>query len=153
MAAPRAQQSGSPQQPGRVRRGAGRARAPAAGGNRLLSPRGRARASRRRDRPGPAGRSREFRPGRLAPSSRHVTRPPRRAGACPPLPGGGPGRAVRVSLAERAGSGRGGDMFGNGLSYSEQGGEAAPELVQEAAPTTTPSAPAAFGLFSSDTKK
>ncbi|PKK23413.1 adaptor-related protein complex 3, beta 1 subunit, transcript variant X2, partial [Columba livia] len=38
-------------------------------------------------------------------------------------------------------------------SYSEQGGEAAPELVQEAAPTTTPSAPAAFGLFSSDTKK
>ncbi|KAK2521247.1 Ap3b1 [Columba livia] len=44
-------------------------------------------------------------------------------------------------------------MFGNGLSYSEQGGEAAPELVQEAAPTTTPSAPAAFGLFSSDTKK
>ncbi|KAK2538844.1 Ap3b1 [Columba guinea] len=44
-------------------------------------------------------------------------------------------------------------MFGNGLSYSEQGGEAAPELVQEAASTTTPSAPAAFGLFSSDTKK
>ncbi|OPJ90502.1 AP-3 complex subunit beta-1 isoform X2 [Patagioenas fasciata] len=44
-------------------------------------------------------------------------------------------------------------MFGNGLSYSEQGAEAAPELVQEAAPTTTPSAPAAFGLFSSDTKK
>ncbi|XP_074992809.1 AP-3 complex subunit beta-1 isoform X7 [Calonectris borealis] len=44
-------------------------------------------------------------------------------------------------------------MSGNGLSYSEQGGEAAPELAQEAAPTTTPSAPAAFGLFSSDTKK
>ncbi|XP_074711726.1 AP-3 complex subunit beta-1 isoform X2 [Strix uralensis] len=44
-------------------------------------------------------------------------------------------------------------MSGNGLSYSEQGGEAAPELAQEAVPTTTPSAPAAFGLFSSDTKK
>ncbi|XP_065511894.1 AP-3 complex subunit beta-1 [Caloenas nicobarica] len=45
-------------------------------------------------------------------------------------------------------------MFGNGLSYGEQGGEAAPEPLQEAAPTTTtPSAPAAFGLFSSDTKK
>ncbi|XP_025923531.1 AP-3 complex subunit beta-1 isoform X5 [Apteryx rowi] len=44
-------------------------------------------------------------------------------------------------------------MAGNGLSYSEQGGEAAPELAQEAAPTTAPSAPAAFGLFSSDTKK
>ncbi|XP_062455427.1 AP-3 complex subunit beta-1 isoform X2 [Rhea pennata] len=41
-------------------------------------------------------------------------------------------------------------MAGNGLSYNEQGGEAAPELAQEAAPTT---APAAFGLFSSDTKK
>ncbi|XP_075582018.1 AP-3 complex subunit beta-1 isoform X2 [Pelecanus crispus] len=44
-------------------------------------------------------------------------------------------------------------MSGNGLSYSEQGGEAAPEVAQEAAPSTTPSAPAAFGLFSSDTKK
>nr|XP_054508851.1 AP-3 complex subunit beta-1 isoform X3 [Agelaius phoeniceus] len=44
-------------------------------------------------------------------------------------------------------------MSGNGLTYSEQGGEAAPELAQEAAPTVTPSAPAAFGLFSSDTKK
>ncbi|KAM9214184.1 AP-3 complex subunit beta-1 isoform 2-T2 [Leptosomus discolor] len=44
-------------------------------------------------------------------------------------------------------------MSGNGLSYSEQGGEAAPELGQEAAATTTPSAPSAFGLFSSDTKK
>ncbi|XP_067172349.1 AP-3 complex subunit beta-1 isoform X3 [Apteryx mantelli] len=44
-------------------------------------------------------------------------------------------------------------MAGNGLSYSEQGGEAALELAQEAAPTTAPSAPAAFGLFSSDTKK
>ncbi|KAM6034484.1 AP-3 complex subunit beta-1 isoform 1-T1 [Chlamydotis macqueenii] len=45
-------------------------------------------------------------------------------------------------------------MSGNGLSYSEQGGEAAAaELAQEATPTTTPSAPAAFGLFSSDTKK
>ncbi|KAL2294504.1 hypothetical protein Nmel_008236 [Mimus melanotis] len=43
-------------------------------------------------------------------------------------------------------------MSGNGLTYSEQGGEAAPELAQEAAPTVTPSAPAAFGLFSSDTK-
>ncbi|KAM6391763.1 AP-3 complex subunit beta-1 [Rhynochetos jubatus] len=44
-------------------------------------------------------------------------------------------------------------MSGNGLSYSEQGGEAAAELTQEAASTTTPSTPAAFGLFSSDTKK
>ncbi|XP_037981110.1 AP-3 complex subunit beta-1 isoform X3 [Motacilla alba alba] len=44
-------------------------------------------------------------------------------------------------------------MSGNGLTYSEQGGEAAPELAQEVAPTVTPSAPAAFGLFSSDTKK
>lgn len=48
---------------------------------------------------------------------------------------------------------RGTTMSGNGLTYSEQGGEAAPELAQEAAPTVTPSAPAAFGLFSSDTKK
>ncbi|XP_033928921.1 AP-3 complex subunit beta-1 isoform X2 [Melopsittacus undulatus] len=44
-------------------------------------------------------------------------------------------------------------MSGNGLSYSEQGGEAAPELSQEAATPTTPSIPAAFGLFCSDTKK
>ncbi|XP_062369813.1 AP-3 complex subunit beta-1 isoform X4 [Cinclus cinclus] len=44
-------------------------------------------------------------------------------------------------------------MSGNGLTYSEHGGEAAPELAQEAAPAVTPSAPAAFGLFSSDTKK
>ncbi|KAM6328028.1 LOW QUALITY PROTEIN: AP-3 complex subunit beta-1 [Alca torda] len=44
-------------------------------------------------------------------------------------------------------------MSGNGLSYSEQGGEAASELTQEAASTTSPSTPAAFGLFSSDTKK
>ncbi|XP_019337721.1 AP-3 complex subunit beta-1 isoform X2 [Alligator mississippiensis] len=45
-------------------------------------------------------------------------------------------------------------MSGNGLSYNEQGGEAAPaELGQEAAPTAAPSASAAFGLFSSDTKK
>ncbi|XP_059690279.1 AP-3 complex subunit beta-1 isoform X2 [Gavia stellata] len=44
-------------------------------------------------------------------------------------------------------------MSGNGLSYSEQGGEAAPELAQEAVTTATPSAPAVFGLFSSDTKK
>ncbi|KAM6302459.1 AP-3 complex subunit beta-1 isoform 2-T2 [Podargus strigoides] len=44
-------------------------------------------------------------------------------------------------------------MSGNGLSYSEQGGEAAPEVAQETASTVTPSAPAAFGLFSSDTKK
>ncbi|XP_021235088.1 AP-3 complex subunit beta-1 isoform X4 [Numida meleagris] len=44
-------------------------------------------------------------------------------------------------------------MSGNGLGYGEQGGEAAPELAQEAAPTTAPSVPAAFGLFSSDTKK
>ncbi|XP_054043022.1 AP-3 complex subunit beta-1 isoform X1 [Rissa tridactyla] len=44
-------------------------------------------------------------------------------------------------------------MSGNGLSYSEQGGEAASELTQEAASTTSSSTPAAFGLFSSDTKK
>ncbi|XP_062468386.1 AP-3 complex subunit beta-1 isoform X2 [Pezoporus occidentalis] len=44
-------------------------------------------------------------------------------------------------------------MSGNGLSYSEQGGEAAPELAQEAATTTTPSIPAAFGLFCTDVKK
>ncbi|XP_025057189.1 AP-3 complex subunit beta-1-like isoform X3 [Alligator sinensis] len=45
-------------------------------------------------------------------------------------------------------------MSGNGLGYNEQGGEAAPaELGQEAAPTAAPSASAAFGLFSSDTKK
>ncbi|KAM6363148.1 AP-3 complex subunit beta-1 isoform 1-T1 [Pluvialis apricaria] len=44
-------------------------------------------------------------------------------------------------------------MSGNGLSYSEQGGEAAADLAQEAASTTSPAAPAAFGLFSSDTKK
>ncbi|XP_052526148.1 AP-3 complex subunit beta-1 isoform X3 [Tympanuchus pallidicinctus] len=44
-------------------------------------------------------------------------------------------------------------MSGNGIGYGEQGGEAAPELAQEAAPTTAPSVPAAFGLFSSDTKK
>ncbi|XP_069736821.1 AP-3 complex subunit beta-1 isoform X1 [Phaenicophaeus curvirostris] len=44
-------------------------------------------------------------------------------------------------------------MSGNGLSYSEQGGEAAPEVAQEAATATNPSTPAAFGLFSSDTKK
>uniref|UniRef100_A0A669QBQ6 Uncharacterized protein n=1 Tax=Phasianus colchicus TaxID=9054 RepID=A0A669QBQ6_PHACC len=44
-------------------------------------------------------------------------------------------------------------MSGNGIGYGEQGGEAAPELAQEAAPTTVPSVPAAFGLFSSDTKK
>ncbi|XP_053909881.1 AP-3 complex subunit beta-1 isoform X2 [Cuculus canorus] len=44
-------------------------------------------------------------------------------------------------------------MSGNGLSYSEQGAEAAPEVAQEAATATTPSTTAAFGLFSSDTKK
>ncbi|XP_010581155.1 PREDICTED: AP-3 complex subunit beta-1 isoform X3 [Haliaeetus leucocephalus] len=44
-------------------------------------------------------------------------------------------------------------MSGSGLSYGEQGGEAASELAQEVVPTATPSAPAAFGLFSSDTKK
>uniref|UniRef100_A0A6G1RGE6 AP-3 complex subunit beta n=1 Tax=Hypotaenidia okinawae TaxID=2861861 RepID=A0A6G1RGE6_9GRUI len=44
-------------------------------------------------------------------------------------------------------------MSGNGLSYSEQGGDAVLELAQEVAPSTTPSTPAAFGLFSSDTKK
>ncbi|XP_065517133.1 AP-3 complex subunit beta-1 isoform X1 [Lathamus discolor] len=44
-------------------------------------------------------------------------------------------------------------MSGNGLSLGEQGGEAVPELAQEATTTTTPSIPAAFGLFCSDTKK
>ncbi|XP_049650358.1 AP-3 complex subunit beta-1 isoform X6 [Accipiter gentilis] len=44
-------------------------------------------------------------------------------------------------------------MSGSGLSYGEQGGEAASELAQEAVPAATPSAPAAFGLFSSDIKK
>lgn len=44
-------------------------------------------------------------------------------------------------------------MSGNGIGYGEHGGEALPELAQEAAPTTAPSVPAAFGLFSSDTKK
>uniref|UniRef100_A0A8C8RW96 AP-3 complex subunit beta n=1 Tax=Pelusios castaneus TaxID=367368 RepID=A0A8C8RW96_9SAUR len=43
-------------------------------------------------------------------------------------------------------------MSASSLGYNEQGGEAT-ELGQEAAPTTAPSAPAAFGLFSSDTKK
>ncbi|XP_072215103.1 AP-3 complex subunit beta-1 isoform X2 [Excalfactoria chinensis] len=44
-------------------------------------------------------------------------------------------------------------MSGNGIGYGEHGGEAVPELAQEAVPTTAPAAPAAFGLFSSDTKK
>ncbi|XP_043371521.1 AP-3 complex subunit beta-1 isoform X3 [Dermochelys coriacea] len=44
-------------------------------------------------------------------------------------------------------------MSASGLGYNEQGGEAAPEQGQEATPTTAPSVPAAFGLFSSDTKK
>ncbi|XP_065262988.1 AP-3 complex subunit beta-1 isoform X2 [Emys orbicularis] len=44
-------------------------------------------------------------------------------------------------------------MSANSLGYNEQGGEAATEQGQEATPTTAPSVPAAFGLFSSDTKK
>ncbi|XP_077673125.1 AP-3 complex subunit beta-1 isoform X2 [Eretmochelys imbricata] len=44
-------------------------------------------------------------------------------------------------------------MSASNLGYNEQGGEAAPEQGQEATPTTAPSVPAAFGLFSSDTKK
>ncbi|XP_043402988.1 AP-3 complex subunit beta-1 isoform X5 [Chelonia mydas] len=44
-------------------------------------------------------------------------------------------------------------MSASSLGYNEQGGEAAPEQGQEATPTTAPSVPAAFGLFSSDTKK
>lgn len=44
-------------------------------------------------------------------------------------------------------------MSASGLGYNEQGGEAATEQGQEATPTTAPSVPAAFGLFSSDTKK
>ncbi|KAM7166972.1 AP-3 complex subunit beta-1 isoform 1-T1 [Macrochelys suwanniensis] len=45
-------------------------------------------------------------------------------------------------------------MSASSLGYNEQGGEAAPpEQGQEATPTTAPSIPAAFGLFSSDTKK
>ncbi|KAM9138694.1 AP-3 complex subunit beta-1 [Pangshura tecta] len=44
-------------------------------------------------------------------------------------------------------------MSASSLGYNEQGGEAATEQGQEATPTTAPSVPAAFGLFSSDTKK
>uniref|UniRef100_K7GD57 AP-3 complex subunit beta n=1 Tax=Pelodiscus sinensis TaxID=13735 RepID=K7GD57_PELSI len=46
-------------------------------------------------------------------------------------------------------------MSTNSLGYNEQGGEAAAELGQEAAasPAAPASVPAAFGLFSSDTKK
>ncbi|XP_072848778.1 AP-3 complex subunit beta-1 isoform X2 [Pogona vitticeps] len=45
-------------------------------------------------------------------------------------------------------------MSTNNVGYNEQGGETQPEVGQEVAPTTTtPSAPVAFGLFSSDVKK
>ncbi|XP_050802832.1 AP-3 complex subunit beta-1 isoform X1 [Gopherus flavomarginatus] len=44
-------------------------------------------------------------------------------------------------------------MSASSLGYNEQSGEAATEQGQEATPTTAPSVPAAFGLFSSDTKK
>ncbi|XP_015275055.1 PREDICTED: AP-3 complex subunit beta-1 [Gekko japonicus] len=44
-------------------------------------------------------------------------------------------------------------MSTNNVGYNEQVGDAQPEVGQEAAPTTAPSMPAAFGLFSSDTKK
>ncbi|XP_077203447.1 AP-3 complex subunit beta-1 isoform X2 [Paroedura picta] len=44
-------------------------------------------------------------------------------------------------------------MSTNNVGYNEQVGDSPPEVGQEAAPTTVPSVPAAFGLFSSDTKK
>lgn len=44
-------------------------------------------------------------------------------------------------------------MSTNNVGYNEQVGDVQPEVGQEAAPTTAPSIPAAFGLFSSDTKK
>nr|XP_056704167.1 AP-3 complex subunit beta-1 [Euleptes europaea] len=44
-------------------------------------------------------------------------------------------------------------MSTNNVGYNEQVGDAQPEVGQEAAPTTAPSTPAGFGLFSSDTKK
>ncbi|XP_030422012.1 AP-3 complex subunit beta-1 isoform X1 [Gopherus evgoodei] len=44
-------------------------------------------------------------------------------------------------------------MSASSLGYNEQSGEVATEQGQEAKPTTAPSVPAAFGLFSSDTKK
>ncbi|XP_054842502.1 AP-3 complex subunit beta-1 isoform X1 [Eublepharis macularius] len=44
-------------------------------------------------------------------------------------------------------------MSTNNVGYNEQAGDSQPEVGQEAAPTTAPSAPAAFGLFSSDGKK
>uniref|UniRef100_A0A452GER1 AP-3 complex subunit beta n=2 Tax=Gopherus agassizii TaxID=38772 RepID=A0A452GER1_9SAUR len=44
-------------------------------------------------------------------------------------------------------------MSASSLGYNEQSGEVATEQGQEATPTTAPSVPAAFGLFSSDTKK
>ncbi|XP_062984036.1 AP-3 complex subunit beta-1 isoform X2 [Elgaria multicarinata webbii] len=44
-------------------------------------------------------------------------------------------------------------MSSNNVGYNEQAGDAPPEVGQEAAPTAPSSAPAAFGLFSSDTKK
>uniref|UniRef100_A0A8C3H2Q4 AP-3 complex subunit beta n=1 Tax=Corvus moneduloides TaxID=1196302 RepID=A0A8C3H2Q4_CORMO len=100
------------------------------------------------------GSGRTSGPGRPAPP-----RPPPRDG---PASGGSAGRQVRgaatATSAGRVGTGGtgisgSGGMSGNGLTYSEQSGESTPELAQEAAPTVTPSAPAAFGLFSSDTKK
>lgn len=45
-------------------------------------------------------------------------------------------------------------MSANNVGYNEQAGDAQAEVGQEATPTTAPAAaPAAFGLFSSDTKK
>ncbi|KAJ7335879.1 hypothetical protein JRQ81_013820 [Phrynocephalus forsythii] len=45
-------------------------------------------------------------------------------------------------------------MSANSVGYNEQSGDAQPEVGQEVAPVTTPSAaPVAFGLFSSDVKK
>ncbi|XP_060091844.1 AP-3 complex subunit beta-1 [Heteronotia binoei] len=44
-------------------------------------------------------------------------------------------------------------MSTNNIGYNEQVGDLQPEVGQEAVPTTAPSIPAAFGLFSSDTKK
>lgn len=104
---------------------------------------------RYREGRGGAGRGRA---DRVSSPPHHVALP--RRARC--LAGGvcraAPCRAVPLSLSERAASSSGA-MSGNGHGYGEQAGEAAPELAQEAAPTTAPSVPAAFGLFSSDTKK
>lgn len=110
------------------------------------------RRRRHRAVPGGTGRGGAGRGGPSPVPPHHVALPPRArclaGGVCRSVPL----RAVPLSLLERAASG-GGAMSGNGHGYGEQAGEAAPELAQEAAPTTAPSVPAAFGLFSSDTKK